>query len=99
MYGCASVGMSASWKVDIGVGCFSSVISTIHKNADGYGEQPSSLITSSSDTTMMSRLSILKGIRRHVCVGHGKGGLQSRPDTNLGFVMSSMSRITNPPCQ
>ena len=40
-----------------------------------------------------------KGTGIAVWVGVMKGGLQSSPETNVGFDMSAMSRITKPPCQ
>src|SRR5258705_13069771 len=75
MYGCSSAGMSSIWYDANCVGCFLSVTSTTHRNADECGGQPGRRTTSSSHTTINSQPSILNGTFNAVCVVHGNGGV------------------------
>ena len=71
-------------------------MSTIQRKAGADGARR---CTSSSATSITRRPISGKGMGSAVWVGEVKGGLQSRPDTSFGLAMSSMSRITKPPCQ
>ena len=94
--GCGVPSTPATWKLAKGTGRASSVMSTSQRNDGGLG---SSLATSSSLTTITRRPCSAKGTGSAVWVGQAKGGLQSSPETRRGRLMSSMSRITKPPCQ
>ena len=74
----------------------SSVISTIHRNDGDAGREPNHVLVGDQHDAAAAHQ------ERHgkaVWVGHGNGGLQSRPEMNFGLLMSSMSRMTKPPCQ
>jgi len=74
-------------------------IGDIHEPKEGRRGWPGSRTTSSSRDQHHAAARRRNGTGRAVCVGQGNGGLQSNPETNFGWVMSSMSRMTKPPCQ
>ena len=88
--------MPSTWKLAKGVGRVSSEMSTSQRNA---GTPGAIRITSSSATSSTRRPWSGKGMGSAVWVGVLNGGLQSTPDTKRGLPMSSMSRMTKPPCQ
>ena len=62
-------------------------------NREAHGQ------SSSSATSMTFRPCSGNGTGSAVWVGVRNGGLQSSPETKRGFAISSMSRMTKPPCQ
>jgi hypothetical protein len=87
---------SSTWNDANGTGRSSCVMSTTQRKAGGPANW---CMTSSSATRRIFRPAISNGIGTAEWVGHGYGGDQSRPETNFGFDMSSMSMMTKPPCQ
>ena len=95
-FGAGVPSSSSIWNDANGTGRSSWVMSTTQRNAGGPANCG---ITSSSATSRILRPPISNGTGIALWVGVGNGGDQSRPETNFGFDMSSMSMMTKPPSQ